>query len=262
MNSQFNLRYPSNLTSRQWKHIERHIPAAKPGGRPRTLCMREVVNAILYVLVGGIQWRMLPLDFPKWQSVYYYFRRWYRAGVWKRMHDTLRALLRQHHGRHKHPTAAILDSQSVKSTHVPGSRGFDAGKNVSGRKRHLLVDTLGLVLAVLITSADVSDAQGARWLLASLQGFCKKLRLVWVDGGYRGELVQWVALSFIFHLVPILRSDKASGFQLLPRRWVVERTFAWLGLHRRLATEYEEYMLTSENFIYIAMIRLMARKLP
>ena len=224
--------------------------------------MREVVNAILYVLVGGIQWRMLPLDFPRWPSVYYYFRLWCRQGVWKRLHDTLRALLRQHLGRHKHATAAILDSQSVKATHVPGARGYDVGKNVCGRKRHVLVDTLGLVLAVLITTADVSDAQGARWLLASLEGFCKKLRLIWVDGGYRGELVTWVAQCFVFKLVPILRSDKATGFQLLPRRWVVERTFAWLGMHRRLAREYEEYPLSSENFVYIAMIRLMARKLP
>ena len=187
MNSQFNRRYPSNLTGRQWKHMEPHIPAAKPGGRPRMLCMREVVNAILYMLVGGIQWRMLPLDFPKWQSVYYYFRLWCRAGVWKRMHDTLRALLRTHEGRHNHPTAAILDSQSVKSTHVPGYRGYDAGKKVTGRKRHLLVDTLGLVLCVLITTADVSDAQRARWLFLMLQGFCKKLRLTWVDGGYRAS---------------------------------------------------------------------------
>lgn len=136
---------------------------------------------------------MLLLDFPRWPSVYFYFRAWCRAGLWKRIHDTLRAALRRHQGRHKHPTAAILDSQSVKSTHVPGARGYDAGKKISGRKRHLLVDTLGLLLGVLVTRADVSDAQGARWLLTMLEGFCKKVRVVWVDGGYRGELVTWVA---------------------------------------------------------------------
>jgi len=258
MNTQL---YPTDLTDSQWNIIQALIPPPKPGGRPRSLDVRLVVNAILYVVVGGIQWRMLPKDYPKWQSVYSYFRAWKKAGVWRRIHDTLRARLRQRVGRHKQPTAGCLDSQSVKTTAVPGLRGFDNGKLVKGRKRHLLVDTLGLVMAVVVTAASVQDREGARLLLSQLGGACKKLRLVWVDGSYRGQLVGWVAGHFRFRLRVVLRSDDQKGFVVLPRRWVVERTFAWLNNHRRLSKDYEGQVSTSEAMIYIAMIRLMLRRL-
>jgi len=172
--------YPSDLTNRQWENIKALIPPAKRGGRPRTLDMRLALNALLYVLIGGIQWRMLPREYPHWKSVYHYFRAWRKDGTWARMHDTLRAQVRHNAGKHKHPTAGCLDSQSVKSTHIKGDRGFDNGKKVKGRKRHLLVDTLGLMMAVLVITADVSNPPGARLLLLWLCGACKKLRLIWV----------------------------------------------------------------------------------
>jgi putative transposase len=253
--------YPTDLTDRQWNCIKDLIPSAKPGGRPRSLEMRQVINAILFIVVTGAQWRMLPKDYPKWQSVYSYFRTWRDDGTWQRIHDTLRAQVRRRAGRHKHPTAGCLDSQSVKTTQLPGIRGYDNGKNVNGRKRHILVDTMGLLLAVVVTMASTSDPAGARVLLARLSGACKKLRKVWVDGTYRGKLVDWVAEHFQFVLQPVLRSDDVKGFVVLPRRWVVERTFAWLTQCRRLSKDYEGLPRSSEAMIYIAMTRLMLRRL-
>jgi putative transposase len=223
--------------------------------------MRRVVDAILYVVVGGIQWRMLPKEYPKWQSVYWYFRRWAKDGTWQRIHDRLRARLRHRAGRHKHPTAGSLDSQSVKTTATACERGFDAGKQVNGRKRHILVDTLGLLLAVVVTAASVQDRDGARLLLTRLGGVGKKLRKLWVDGGYQGALEAWVAERFRFCLQVVLRPKEQKGFVVLPRRWVVERTFAWLSHHRRLSKDYERLTATSEALVYIVMIRLMLRRL-
>ena len=223
--------------------------------------MRHVLNASLYLVVGGIQWRMLPTDYPKWPTVYTYFRTWRDDGTWQRIHDTLRAEVRRRVGRHKHPTAGSLDSQSVKTTQIPGARGFDNGKNVNGRKRHLLVDTLGLVLVVIVTAASVSDPAGARLLFRRLGGAGKKLRKLWVDGTYRGKLVEWVREHCQFRLQPVLRSDDQKGFVVLPRRWVVERTFAWLIQCRRLSKDYEVLPATSEAMIYIVMTRLMLRRL-
>lgn len=261
MSSELYHLYPSDLTNRQWENIKEQIPPTKSGGRPRTLDMRLVLNTIFYVLVGGIQWRMLPREYPKWKSVYHYFRVWRQDGTWRRIHDTLRATVRRQAGKHKHPTAASLDSQSVKCTHIKGERGFDNGKKVKGRKRHLLVDTLGLLLDVVVTGADVSDPAGAKLVFGRRTGACKKLRLVWADGTYRGQLLDWVSQRFKFRVQPVLRSDDQKGFVLLPRRWVVERTFSWLNVCRRFSKEYEEHTQNSESFVLLAMIRIMAKRL-
>lgn len=254
--------YPTDLSDSQWAIIQPLIPPVKLGGRPRKLEMRQVVNAILYLVVSGIQWRMLPKEYPKWQSVYYYFRCWRDDGTWQRIHDTLRAEVRRQAGRPKHPTAGCLDSQSVKCTAVAGVRGYDGAKNITGRKRHLLVDTLGLLLVVVVTTACVQERDGAKLLFQRLTGACKKLRRIWVDGGYRGPTLRdWVAQHCRFCLTVVLRTDDQKRFVVLPRRWVVERTFAWLNHHRRLSKDYERLPATSEALIYIAMIRLMVRRL-
>ena len=253
--------YRTDLSDEQWAILQPLLPPASQRGRPRELELRAVINAILYVVVGGIQWRLLPHDYPAWPSVYYYFRTWRDTGKWQRLHDTLRAEARKKVGRFKQPTAGCMDSQSVKSTPVVKRRGYDAGKKINGRKRHLLVDTMGWIMAVLVTTAAVQDRDGARILLRRLTGACKKLRLIWVDGGYRGKLLDWVSQHFRFSLQPVLRSDKTTGFRVLPHRWVVERTFGWLVANRRLAKDYEALPNSSESMIHIAMIRLMVRRL-
>lgn len=190
--------YPTDLTDFQWDCIKELISPAKPGGHPRTLEMRAVVNTIMYSVVTGCQWRMLPREYPAWQSVYTYFRQWRDDGTWQRLHETLRAQVRQKVGCHKHPTVGALDSQSVKTSPVPGVRGYDTGKKVNGRKRHILIDTLCLLMAVLATSAALSDPVGAKRLFRRLGGTRKKLRRIWVDGTYRGQLLEWIVLHYRF----------------------------------------------------------------
>ena len=253
--------YPTDLTDSQWNLIKEILPEPARTGRPRELELRQIVNAILYLVRSGIQWRMMPREYPKWQSVYYYFQKWRKDGTWKRVHDTFRAQERRKKGRHKHPTAASIDSQSVEGTLVGGIRGYDAGKKVNGRKRHIVVDTLGLVLAALVTPASVSDPAGARKLIRRLGGAGKKLQKIWTDGTYRGSLLEWVEARFRFVIEPVSRPEGQKGFLVLPKRWVVERTFAWFDANRRLSRDYERLTNTSETIIYIAMIAIMVRRL-
>jgi len=256
--------YPTDLSEAEWKRLAPLVPKPKPGGRPPKYDRREILNAILYVVRAGGAWRLLPHDFPSWRIVYHYFRVWKLAGVWKRLHDRLRKLLRKAAGRAMQPSAAILDSQSVKTTDRGGERGYDAGKQVNGRKRHILVDTLGLLLVVCVTAASTQDRDGARQLLQVLAAGWTRLRLIWADGAYAGELVEWVRElreRRRIKLEIVRRSEAAKGFVVLPKRWIVERTFGWLNKCRRLSKDYEYLTETSEAMIHLAMINLMVRRL-
>ena len=254
--------YPSDLSDAEWQILKPLIPPAKPGGRPRRTDMREVLNGVFYELRGGCAWRMLPHDLPPWQTVYHYFRQWKGDGTWERMNQTLRINLRVADGREAEPSAAIMDSQSVKTTDVKGIRGYDAGKQIKGRKRHILVDTMGLLLMVLVHAADIQERDGAKLLLNKVKGCFTRLCLIWADAGYRGQpMIDWVRNTHGWILEIVKRDKGVKGFQVLPRRWVVERTFAWFGDYRRLSKDYEVLTETSEAMIYAAMIRLMVRRL-
>lgn len=258
--------YRTDLTDEQWELLRQLIPEAKSGGRPRTVDMRGVVNAILYILVAGCAWSLLPHDFPKWKTVYHYFRQWRIDGDWERIHEQLRQWVRAIEDRHPSPTAAILDSQSVETaTMIHPEVGYDAGKKTKGRKRHLLVDTLGLMMVVVVTAASLPEREGAKLIFKkvneSKQRFFR-LVTIWVDGGYRGQdFMRWVMDTYRWIIETVLRSDDAQGFEVLPRRWVVERTFGWFNWCRRLSKDYEVLPETSEAMIQVAMIRIMVRRL-
>jgi putative transposase len=263
-------RYPSDLTRTQWERLNRLLPPAKPGGRPREVDLREVLNGIFYIARGGCSWRMMPKDFPVWSTCYDYFRKWRNDGTWSRINDSLRTQVRHKDKRKKSPSLGIIDSQSVKTTERGGPHGIDAHKKVNGRKRHLVVDTLGMVVAAVVHSAGIQDRDGAKLVLKKLVGRFPRLKKILADGIYNGGIAEWAQElgGWIFEVVirPKGEAVEVDGegekkFKVLKWRWIVERTFAWLGRYRRLSKDYEGSEESSESWIYIAMTHLMLRRL-
>lgn len=259
-------RYPSDTDDDEWAVLAPYVPVGGTtahGGRPPDYPRRDIVDAIRYIDRTSCQWRALPADFPPWDTVYHYFRAWTRDGTLTRMHDGLRMQVRQILGRNPDPTAAAADSQSVRAaeTVAKTSRGYDAGKKINGRKRHIVVDTCGLLLVVLVTGAGVQDRDAARLLLWALRTCFPTVRLLWADGGYSGQLVTWAA-TVLGLIVDIVRKLAGQvGFQVLPRRWVVERTFAWINRCRRTVRDYERLPAHHAAMVQWAMVIIMTRRL-
>jgi transposase len=256
------LRYASDATDAEWAVIVPHLPAEPRRGRPRTTSLRAVVNAILYIVQTCCQWRLLPKEFPPFTTVQYYFYRWRDDGTWLRINHELVMLVREREGREASPSAGVIDSQSVKTTEAGGPRGYDAGKKIKGRKRHLLTDTLGHLVAALVHPADVQDRDGAPKLLGAIRGAFPWLRHVFADAAYAGgKLEQSLAKLGQWTLEIVRRSDAVQGFELLPRRWVVERTIAWLNRNRRLAKDFEATIESAHAWLMIASVKMLVRRL-
>jgi transposase len=269
--------YPTNLSDQEWAVLAPLLPPAKPGGRPRSVDLRHILDGIFYLLRSGCAWRLLPHEFPCYQTVYHYFRTWRLDGTWERIHTWLRERVRLRGGREPTPSAAIIDSQSVRTTEQGGPHGYDGGKKINGRKRHVLVDTLGLLLKVVVHPANLQDREGAKLVLVGLHQRFPRLRHLWTDQGYTGKLLDWIEQELGWSVEVVERSPRRGfivtpdhqfqrvvlppQFETLPRRWVVERSLAWIGRNRRMSKDYEALPASSEALVYLTMIRLMLKRL-
>jgi putative transposase len=248
--------YPTNMNNSQWQFISKFLDK----DRSRKYSLRDIVNAVMYIVKTGCQWRMLPTDFPRWEIVYYYFSAWRKSGLWQKIHDSMVKQIRKQAGRKEQPSAGIIDSQSVKSTLVSSEdKGFDAGKRIKGIKRHVVVDVLGLILLVVVQSASVQDRDGAKKVLKKLTFHHRKIRKIFADSGYSGKLLGW-AKSYLRICVEIVKKNKPGCFEVLPKRWIVERTFAWLETNRRNAKNYERLNETSVTMVHVSAIRIMLKR--
>ena len=248
-------KYPTNVSDSNWKIISKYLNTA----RNRKYELREIINAILYVVKTGCQWRMLPGDFAPWKTVYYYFSVWKKGEIFEILHEALVEKTRVMKGRKEEPTVGIIDAQSVKNTLVSSeNRGFDAGKKIKGIKRHIIVDTLGLVLAVVIQSASVQDRDGAVDVVSKLCESWKRVVKIFADGGYRGQLINTIVTKFKIELEIIKRNEQHT-FKILPKRWIVERTFAWIDTNRRNSKNYERLNNTSVAMVHLSAIRIMLK---
>lgn len=256
--------YPTDLNDTEWTQIALYLPESKRIGRPRAIAWREIMNGIFYIVKNGCVWRALPHDLPAWQTVYYYFRLFQKDQQWEKINTIIRERVRVKEGREPQASAMIIDSQSVKSAEGGEKIGFDGGKLVKGRKRNLITDTIGLVVLAKVTAANVQDVHAGKQALVELKKRTERitrLQKIFADGGYRGELIHWVKDQLHSEMEIVLKLGEQKGFQVLPKRWVIERTNAWITRNRRMARDYERLAETSEAFIYILMIRLGLRRL-